>query len=96
MRRANPNPNPDPDPDHNHNPDPNPNPNPSPTLSPTPNQVRVALLQAAARSGGTKQSVTLVVELGSWLEVTAYSNPTVLGLLTAHSNPRLMARVVTL
>ena len=31
-------------------------------------QVRVALLQAAARTGGTKQGVTLVVELGSWLE----------------------------
>jgi hypothetical protein len=31
-------------------------------------RVRVALLQAAARSGGTKQSITLVVELGSWLE----------------------------
>ena len=30
--------------------------------------VRVALLQAAARSGGTKQSITLVVDLGSWLE----------------------------
>ena len=30
--------------------------------------VRVALLQAAARSGGTKQSIALVVDLGSWLE----------------------------
>ena len=64
-------------------PNPNPNPNPHQGVRCC-ERVRVALLQAAARSGGTKQSVTLVVELGSWLEVTTYSNPL------------FVARVVTL